>query len=137
MGRSRYKIYENQLPYFLTCTVVNWLPAFINPSIAQIILESLCFLQKEQRLTLYAYVIMENHLHLIAAADDLEKEIAHFKSYTAREIIDLLKASRTTGAAWAVEVAQTGAQEGSPLSILARRQPSKAYSRRSHAPSKT
>lgn len=36
---------------------------------------------------------MENHLHLIAAADDLEKEIAHFKSYTAREIIDLLKAT--------------------------------------------
>ena len=93
MGRSRYKVYENQLPYFLTCTVVNWLPAFINPSIVQIILDSLCFLQKEQRLTLYAYVIMENHLHLIAAADELEKEIANFKSYTAREIIDLLKAT--------------------------------------------
>ena len=93
MGRSRYKIYENQLPYFLTCTVVNWLPAFINPSIVQIILESLRFLQNEKRLTLYAYVIMENHLHLIAAADDLEKEIANFKSYTAREIIDLLKAT--------------------------------------------
>ncbi len=93
MGRSRYKVYENQLPYFLTCTVVNWLSAFINPSIAQIILESLSFLQNEKRLTLYAYVIMDNHLHLIAAADDLEKEIAHFKSYTAREIIDLLKAT--------------------------------------------
>ena len=80
MGRSRYKVYENQLPYFLTCTVVNWLPASINPSIAQIILESLRFLQNEKRLTLYAYVIMENHLHLIASADDLEKEIANFKS---------------------------------------------------------
>ncbi len=93
MGRSRYKIYENQLPYFLTCTVVNWLPAFINPSIVQIILDSLCFLQKEQRLTLYAYVIMENHLHLMASADTLEKEIANFKSYTAKETIDLLKAT--------------------------------------------
>lgn len=93
MSRNRYKVYENQLPYFLTCTVVNWLPAFIKPNIAHIILESLSFLQNEKRLTLHAYVIMENHLHLIAAADDLAKEIANFKSYTAREIIDLLKAT--------------------------------------------
>ena len=94
MGRSRYKVYENQEAYFLTCTVVNRLPAFINPDIAQIILDSLSFLQNEKRLSLYAYVIMENHLHLMAGADDLKKEIANFKSFTAREIIDLLK---TTG----------------------------------------
>ena len=94
MGRSRYKIYENQEAYFLTCTVVKWLPAFIDPDIAQIILDSLSFLQKEERLSLYAYVIMENHIHLTAGADDLDKEIANFKSYTAREVIDLLQATR-------------------------------------------
>ncbi len=33
---------------------------------------------------------MENHLHLVAAADDLAKEIGDFKSYTARSIIDML-----------------------------------------------
>jgi hypothetical protein len=31
---------------------------------------------------------MENHLHLIAAAADLGKEIANFKSFTARESIN-------------------------------------------------
>jgi REP element-mobilizing transposase RayT len=63
---------------------------FSSPPIAQIILNSLKFLQEQDRLILFAYVIMENHVHLIAQADDLSKEIGDFKSYTARKIIDYL-----------------------------------------------
>jgi putative transposase len=92
MARSRYKIFEDCHPHFLTSTVVNWLPIFGSPAIAQIILDSLQFLQQHERLTVYAYVILENHLHLIASADDLSKEIANFRSYTARQIIDTFKA---------------------------------------------
>jgi putative transposase len=88
MGRSRYKIYENQQPYFLTCTVVRWLPLFRDATMVGILLDSLRFLQDEGRLELYAYVIMENHLHLVAASEHLSKEIGDFKSYTARTIID-------------------------------------------------
>ena len=82
MTRSRYKILDNQYPYYLTCTIVDWLPLFSNPYIVQIILDSPGFLQKENRLLIYAYVIMENHLHLNASSDDLSKEIGDFKSYT-------------------------------------------------------
>lgn len=92
MARSRYKIFEDSHPHFLTSTVVNWLPIFGSPPIVQILLDSLCFLQQQQRLTVYAYVIMETHLHLIASADDLSKEMANFRSYTARQIIDFFKA---------------------------------------------
>ena len=91
MPRSRYIIYEDHPPHFLTCTVVNWLPIFGDPSIAQIILDSWTFLQDRNRLEIYAYVIMENHLHLIASSDHLSKEIGDFRSFTARKIIDLLK----------------------------------------------
>ena len=28
MGRSRYFIFETEYPYFMTCTVVGWLPVF-------------------------------------------------------------------------------------------------------------
>ena len=89
MARTRYKILEgDHFPYFLTATTVNWLPLFSNPDIAQIVFDSFIFLQKENRLTIYAYVLMENHLHLIATAEDLSKEIANFKSFTARKSID-------------------------------------------------
>lgn len=91
MGRSRYKFMNNQTPHFVTCTVVNWLPFFASPAMAQIILDSLKYLQEHQRLTIYAYVIMENHLHLIASSQYLSKEIGDFKSYTARKVIDYLK----------------------------------------------
>ncbi len=89
MGRSRYRTLE-KYPHFLTCTVVNWLPVFSHPQLAQIVLDSLRFLQTEDRLSLHSYVILENHLHLIASGDQLAKEICNFKSFTARSIIDCL-----------------------------------------------
>lgn len=89
MGRSRYPVLENQ-PHFGTCTIVNWIPIFSKPQLAQIIIDSLKFLLASKRLALYGYVIMENHLHLIADADNLSKEIGNFKSFTYRALIDWL-----------------------------------------------
>ena len=94
MARSRYKFMEGPAPHFLTATTVNWTPLFGSRPIAQILLDSLRFLQTEKRLTLYAYVILENHLHLVAASSDLSSAISSFKSYTARQIIDFLTLRR-------------------------------------------
>ncbi|MDX2212162.1 MAG: transposase [Oculatellaceae cyanobacterium bins.114] len=92
MGRSRYHFLENH-PHFLTCTVVNWLPLFSNPKIVQILFDSLNFLCDRQRIVIHGYVVMENHLHLIASSNHLSKEIKAFKSFTARLIIDWLQAN--------------------------------------------
>jgi REP-associated tyrosine transposase len=89
MTRSRYRIYDSKSPHFLTCTIVGWLPVFTRPQNVQIIFDSWKFLQSQGRLEIYAYVILENHLHLIASSSNLAKEIGDFKSYTARRIIDL------------------------------------------------
>src|SRR5438105_2196539 len=71
--RSRYRICEQQQPHFLTCTVVAWLPVFTQPDTVQVVLDSWRFLQQQKRLTLFGYVVLENHLHCIAAAPDLSK----------------------------------------------------------------
>jgi putative transposase len=89
MGRSSYKIYNKTHPYFLTCTLVGWVPIFSSPLFAQIILDSLKFLIEQKRIRLYAYVVMDTHMHWVADAKDLVKEAGDFKSYTARQIIDL------------------------------------------------
>lgn len=91
MSRSRYKIFENEYPHFMTCTVVGWLPVFTRVEAAKVILDSWKYLQDHDRLRLFGYVILENHVHFVASADDLSKEIGDFKSYTARKIIDLLE----------------------------------------------
>jgi len=91
MGRSRYKIYEPTHPHFITFTVLHWIPIFTNTKSVSIVIDSLKYLQKSDNLKIYAYVILENHLHLVASSDDLPKTIKKFKSYTAREIIKLLQ----------------------------------------------
>ena len=95
MSRTRYKILpDDDAPYFITCTTINWLPLFSDPCIAEIIFNSLKYLQSQQRLVIYAYVLMENHLHLVASASDLAQELAKFKSYTARQNIDYYLANQ-------------------------------------------
>jgi REP element-mobilizing transposase RayT len=96
MGRSRYRFADNAYPHFVTCTVVGWLPVFTRPEAVEILFDSLRFLQRERGLQLFAYVIMENHLHLIAKADDLSARLGQFKSFTARSILDLLARRQAT-----------------------------------------
>jgi len=93
MGRSRYKIYEPTAPHFITCTILHWIPIFTRTQTTDIVFDSLKYLQQSDNLKIYAYVILENHLHLIASSDDLGKSINSFKRHTARQIIDLLKTS--------------------------------------------
>ena len=92
MTRTRYRIWEQQQPHFLTCTVVAWLPVFTRPDTVQIVLDCWRFLGQQKRLTLFGYVILENHLHCIASAPELSKELKAFKSFTARRVLDLLEA---------------------------------------------
>ena len=92
MGRSRYGIcVGTDVPYFLTCTIVNWIALFGEVRIAQVLLDSLNFLITAKRLHLYGYIIMENHVHLMASGHDLPKQIGTFTSFTARSIVDLLE----------------------------------------------
>ena len=94
MPRSRYTFQAGAQPHFITSTVVGWLPVFARPEPVQMVLDSLRFLQESEGLAVYAYVVLENHLHLVASAEDLAKQIARFRSFTARQIIDWM---RTTG----------------------------------------
>jgi REP element-mobilizing transposase RayT len=94
--RTRYKIFETEYPYFLTCTVVGWLPVFTRPETVQIIFDSWRFLAEERQMRIYGYVILENHLHMIASSEDLSRDIGDFKSYTARQIIDYLVGQKAT-----------------------------------------
>ncbi|WP_409028906.1 hypothetical protein [Gracilimonas sediminicola] len=39
MGRSRYKFYESHYPYFVSSTLLEELPLFSKPQVAQVLLE--------------------------------------------------------------------------------------------------
>ena len=89
MGRSRYKIINPEMPHFVTLTVLHWIPVFTRPETVNILLESLKFLSKDG-LKVFAYVVLENHCHLILQSPALDRDIARYKSYTARALIQYL-----------------------------------------------
>jgi REP element-mobilizing transposase RayT len=91
MGRSRYKVYKPTNPHFVTCTILHCLPIFTRQESVQSIIDSLKFLQQKDNLKLYAYVILENHLHMIIQSNDIEKSMKSFKQYTAKSLLELLK----------------------------------------------
>jgi REP-associated tyrosine transposase len=75
--------------YFLTFTVVGWMDVFTRQHYCDIILESLEFCRQHKQLEVFAYVIMSNHIHLIARQKEgkLNEVIRDFKSFTAKKII--------------------------------------------------
>jgi putative transposase len=95
MGRSRYRIVDPKLPHFVTCTVLHWIPVFTRPATVEILLDSLRFLTRDG-LQVYAYVILENHLHMLLQSRQLDRDMARFKSYTAKQLIAYLSENNVT-----------------------------------------
>lgn len=79
--RSRDKITDQDGIYFITSTIVEWLPVFTSLTYFQIIINSLKFCIKNKALKLYAYVILDNHFHLIVPGLQLSKNIQDFKKF--------------------------------------------------------
>ena len=85
--RSRYKIVKLEAPHFITCTIVGWLPVFTSLRYLDFIPASLTFCRQQKGLRLHAYVILDNHLHLMVSSDNLSQVIRDFKRHTAKEIL--------------------------------------------------
>jgi len=65
-----------------------------------LIIESLKFLRENGSLKIFAYVILENHLHMIVSSEDLSNTMMRFKAYTARRIIDYAESNNNS---WLLE----------------------------------
>ncbi|NUN22292.1 MAG: hypothetical protein HUU09_02340 [Candidatus Jettenia caeni] len=72
--------------YYLTFTVRNWYYLFDRHHRFEILADSLMYCQKHKGLTLYAYVFMLNHIHLIALAPDMIAFVRDFKKFTSKEM---------------------------------------------------
>ena len=96
MGRSRFKFHETHYPYFITCSVLDGIALFSDPELVNIVLNSLSFIQTEWSVTLYGYVIMENHCHMVVQSEKPSGHIRNFKSFTAKKMIHSLEERNRT-----------------------------------------
>jgi REP element-mobilizing transposase RayT len=81
--------------YFITGSLVGWRPLFAQPEFAALMLDSLAWHRQHQRWTLYAYVIMPTHFHLIikpSGGQTITTNLQSFGSFTAHAILKHLRA---------------------------------------------
>jgi REP element-mobilizing transposase RayT len=90
---EKYKTYEADAPYFITFTLVEWIPLFAIPEFASIIVDSLKYCVANKGLLIYGYCIMPSHIHLIVQSNTnpLGSTIRDLKKYTATQIDHILK----------------------------------------------
>ena len=79
--------------YLITTTVFERKPVLNQIETAQIVLNSLHWLEKQGQILLDAAVVMPDHLHFVAGLhrSSLAKLMHNFKGYTAYKINELLK----------------------------------------------
>ena len=80
--------------YFTTATILDWKHLLKNEACKTIVTYSLRFLWKEERAYIHAFVVMQNHIHLIwsiPGKNELTDVKAALLSWTAHEFKKLLK----------------------------------------------
>ncbi len=90
----KYQVTDQNGIYFITSTVVDWIDIFTRRELAEVIVDSLGFCQREKGLIIYSWCLMPNHLHLIVSAKEkfnLSAIIRDFKKFTSKRIIKTIK----------------------------------------------
>jgi REP element-mobilizing transposase RayT len=87
------RIEDQYAMHFFTPTIVDWVDVFTRKIYREIIMDSLDFCIKNKGLKLFGYVIMTNHLHIIARSQtgNLSDTIRDFKKFTATAILEAIK----------------------------------------------
>lgn len=86
---SKYKVTDSTIPHFVTFSVVGWIDVFSREHYKSIMVDSLRYCIEQKGLTLYAWVIMTNHVHLIISSKNarLEELVRDIKKFTSKQII--------------------------------------------------
>jgi putative transposase len=90
---ERYKISNPDELYFVTCTVVNWIDLFTRNEYKDEIVKSIKYCQEHKGLEVYGWVIMTNHLHMIAGSNKnlLSDILRDFKTYTSKRLHTIIE----------------------------------------------
>lgn len=85
---TKYKALDIDQAYFITITTVGWVDVFTRLSQKMVIINSLKYCQSQKGLSIFAYCIMSNHIHLFCRADGkytLSEIMRDFKKFTSKK----------------------------------------------------
>ena len=110
-----YQIKKQDGLYYLTLQIVNWVDVFSRQSYRDIIIENLKYCQQHKGLEIYAFVIMSNHIHLLAKSgkEELSDTLRDFKSYTAKKILEEIETGKESRRDWMLKLFSQAAHKNS------------------------
>ena len=90
---SKYKVANSTIPHFVIFSVVGWVDVFSREQYKEIMVESLRYCTEQKGLSLHAWVIMTNHVHLIISSKStrLEDLVRDMKKFTSKQIIHAIQ----------------------------------------------
>ena len=97
-----YKIHEKDGAHFLTFQVVGWVDLFSRREYRDVVIESFKYCQQHKGLNLFAFVIMSNHIHLLAQSEvgDLSGFIRDFKRFTCNRFVEIMESGKESRREW-------------------------------------
>jgi len=110
-----YQIRDQAALHYLTIQVVDWIDVFTRQVYKDIVLGSLRYCQEHKALQIFGYVIMSNHIHLIANSPrgELSNILRDFKKFTAKNIIETIADGNESRRDWMLNRFQFNAQRHS------------------------
>ena len=85
--------------YFTTATIRNWYPLLSDNKYKDIVIDSMRFIVNQKRATIWAFVIMSNHIHIIwqilhpYSLSDVRRDMLKFISQSIKN--DLIRDNKT------------------------------------------
>jgi len=88
-----YQIKDQEGLYYLTFQVVDWVDIFTCQIYRDIVIDSFKYAIENKDFQLFAYVIMSNHVHLIAnsGAGRLSNTVGDIKKYSSKKILETIR----------------------------------------------
>ena len=92
---TRYRFGDSDYAHFVTFSVVRWIDALSRPSYKDIVVDSLKYCITNKGLLLHAWVIMNNHVHLIISSKEnkLENIMRDLKRHTSKQLLETIEAN--------------------------------------------
>jgi putative transposase len=94
MPADNYFIEDQNAAYFLTFTVTDWVDVFTRKEYKIEIVNSLNYCIANKGLTVFAWCLMSNHMHLVCRAEEgfrISDIIRDFKKFTSKSIVKLIQ----------------------------------------------
>ena len=91
---TRYRFGDSEYPHFITFAVINWIDALSRPMYKDIVINSLKHCQQEKGLIINGWIIMSNHVHLIARCKpnfQLTDTMRDLNKFTSKKIEEAIR----------------------------------------------